>query len=63
MTSDSLIEVVQEAGGQNWHEPGPCNRLDQAAERQRPGYVSRAFRDYLDMVGIMHILASPDLTP
>ena len=24
-----------------------------------PGYVSRAFRDYLGMVGIKHILASP----
>ena len=24
-----------------------------------PGYVSRAFRDYLHMVGIRHILASP----
>ena len=24
-----------------------------------PGYVSRAFRDYLSMVGIRHILAAP----
>ena len=24
-----------------------------------PGYVSRAFRDYLGMVGIRHILAAP----
>ena len=24
-----------------------------------PGYVSRAFRDYLGMVGIKHILATP----
>ena len=24
-----------------------------------PGYVSRAFRDYLGMVGIKHILAAP----
>ena len=24
-----------------------------------PGYVSRAFRDYLGMVGMRHILAAP----
>ena len=36
MTSDSFIEVVQEAFQQNGHGPGPYNRPDEAAERQRP---------------------------
>ena len=37
-----------------WSHNGP----DQAADNG-PGYVSRAFRDYLGMVGIRHILAAP----
>ena len=46
-------------GGPDRHGPGPDYGPHQAVERQGPGYVSRAFRDYLGMVGIKHILAAP----
>ena len=57
MTSDSFIEVV----------PVDRTGMDQVPIEDRtkllsdngPGYVSRAFRDYLGMVGIKHILATP----
>ena len=40
-------------------DPAPDKESDQAAGRQRPSYVSGAFRNYLSMVGIQHILAMP----
>ena len=59
MTSDSLIQVVQLAIDATGMTEAPL------ADRTRPlsdngsGYVYRAFRDYLGLVGIRHILAAP----
>ena len=46
-------------GGQDRHGPGPNHRPDRLLSDNGPGYISRAFRDYLGMVGIRHILAAP----
>ena len=60
MTSDSFIEVVQEAVDRTGMDQvpitGPRTRL---LSDNGSGHVSRAFRDYLGMVGIKHILATP----
>ena len=59
MTSDSLIEVVQEAVGRTGMDQVPITDRIRLLSDNGPGYVSRAFRDYLGMVGIKHILATP----
>ena len=62
MTSDSFIEVVQEAVGRTGMDQIPITDRARLLSDNGPGYVSRAFRafrDYLGMVGINHILAAP----
>ena len=59
MTSDSLIEVVQEAVDRTGMDRAPITDRTRLLSDNGPGYVSRAFRDYLGMVGIRHILAAP----
>ena len=59
MTSDSLIEVVQEAVDRTGMDRVPIADRTRLLSDNGPGYVSRAFRDYLGMVGIKHILATP----
>ncbi len=59
MTSDSLIEVVQEAVDRTGMDDVPVTDRTRLLSDNGPGYVSRAFRDYLGMVGIRHILAAP----
>lgn len=59
MTSDSLIEVVQDAVDRTGMDRVPISDRTRLLSDNGPGYVSRAFRDYLGMVGIKHILASP----
>ena len=59
MTSDSFIEVVQEAVDRTGMEQIPITDRTRLLSDNGPGYVSRAFRDYLGMVGIKHILATP----
>ena len=59
MTSDSFIEVVQEAVDRTGMDQIPITDRTRLLSDNGPGYVSRAFRDYLGMVGIRHILASP----
>ena len=59
MTSGSLIEVVQEAVDRTGMDQVPITDRTRLLSDNGPGYVSRAFRDYLGMVGIKHILASP----
>ena len=59
MTSDSLIEVVQEAVDRTGMDQVPVTDRTRLLSDNGPGYVSRAFRDYLGMVRIKHILAAP----
>jgi|TARA_B100000315_G_scaffold108944_1_gene99979 transposase InsO family protein len=59
MTTDSLIEVVQEAIDITGMDDVPVQDRTKLLSDNGSGYVSRAFRDYLHMVGIRHILASP----
>ena len=59
MTSNSLIEVIQEAVDRTGMDRVPIADRTKLLSDNGPGYVSRAFRDYLGMVGIKHILAAP----
>ena len=59
MTSDSFIEVVQEAVDRTGMDQVPVTDRTRLLSDNGPGYMSRAFRDYLGMVGIRHILAAP----
>ena len=59
MTSDSFIEVVQEAVDRTGMDQVLIEDRTRLLSENGPGYVSRAFRDYLGMVGIRHILATP----
>ena len=59
MTADSFIEVVQEAVDRTGMDRVPVTDRTRLLSDNGPGYVSRAFRDYLGMVGIKHILAAP----
>ena len=59
MTSDSFIEVVQEAVDRTGMDQVPVTDRTKLLSDNGPGYVSRASRDYLGMVGIKHILATP----
>ena len=59
MTSNSLIEVIQEAVDRTGMDQVPIADRTKLLSDNGPGYVSRAFRDYLGMVGIKHILAAP----
>ena len=59
MTSDSFIEVVQEAVDRTGMDRIPITDRTRLLSDNGPGYVSRAFRDYLGMVGIKHILTTP----
>ncbi len=59
MTSDSLIEVVQDAVDTTGMDQVPVRDRTRLLSDNGSGYVSRAFREYLHLVGIRHILASP----
>ena len=59
MTADSFIEVVQDAVETTSMDQVPVTDRTRLLSDNCPGYVSRAFRDYLGMVGIKHILATP----
>ena len=58
MASDSVIEVVQEAVDRTGMDRVPVTDRTSLLSNSGPGYVSRAFRDYLGTVGIRHILAA-----
>ena len=59
MTSDSFIEVVQEAVDRTGMTEVPVADRTRLLSDNGSGYVSRAFGDYLRLVGIRHILAAP----
>ena len=59
MTSDSFVEVVQEAVDRTGMDQVALTDRTRLLSDNGPGYVSRAFRDYLTLVGIRHILATP----
>ena len=59
MTSYSFIEVVQEAMDRTDMDQVALTDRTRLLSDNGPGYVSRAFRDYLTLVGIRHILATP----
>jgi transposase InsO family protein len=59
MSANSLIEVVQEAVDATGMTEVPIEDRTRLLSDNGAGYVSRAFRDYLHLVGIGHILAAP----
>jgi len=59
MSSHSLIEVVQRAVDATGMTDVPVEDRTKLLSDNGAGYVSRAFRDYLSLVGIGHILAAP----
>ena len=59
MTATSFIEVVQDAVDTTGMDTVPVHDRTRLLSDNGPGYVSRASRNYLHLVGIRHILASP----
>ncbi len=59
MTSDSFTEVVQDAVDRTGMNRVPITDRTRLLSDNGPGYISRAFRDYLGMVGIRHIRQPP----
>ena len=59
MTADSLIEVVQLAIDATGMTEVPLEDRTRLLSDNGSGYVSRAFCDYLGLVGIRHIRAAP----
>ena len=59
MSANSLIEVVQETVDATGMTEVPVEDRTRLLSDNGAGYVSRAFRDYLNLVGIGHILAAP----
>jgi len=59
MTAASLIDVVQDAVDVTGMTDVPVEDRTRLLSDNGPGYVSRSFREYLQLVGIRHILAAP----
>jgi len=59
MASNSLIDVVQKAVDATGMTDVPVEDRTMLLSDNGPGYISRQFGDYLSLVGIRHILASP----
>jgi putative transposase len=59
MTAASLIEVVQEAVDLTGMTRVPVVDRTALLTDHGPGYLSRAFTEYLGLVGLRHIVASP----
>jgi len=55
MSANSLIEVVQEAVDATGMTDVPVEDRTRLLSDNGAGYVSRAFRNYLNLVGIGHI--------
>jgi putative transposase len=59
MTSGSLIDVIQQAIDATGMFQVPVKDRTSLLSDNGAGYVSRAFGEYLNLVGIRHILAAP----
>ena len=59
MTADPSIQVVQLAVDSTGMTEVPLEDRTRLLSDNGSGYVSRAFRDYLDLVGTRHIRAAP----
>jgi len=59
MSANSLIEVVQQAVDFTGMTSVPVEHRARLLSDNGAGYISRAFRDYLRLVGIHHILSAP----
>ena len=59
LSAHSLIDVVQEAVGTTSMIGVPVEDRTKLLSDNGAGYVSKAFRTYLRLVGIGHILAAP----
>ncbi|MFC2032562.1 IS3 family transposase [Chloroflexota bacterium] len=59
MSANSLIEVVQETVDVTGMTDVPVEDRTKLLSDNGSGYVSKAFRNYLSLVGIGHILAAP----
>jgi len=59
MTSNSLIDVVQKAVDATGMTDVPVEDRTMLLSDNGPGYISQQFGDYLRLVGVRHILASP----
>ena len=59
MTTASFIDVVQEAVDVTGMTEVPIECRTKLLSDNGPGYISRAFQEYLKLVGIRHILAAP----
>jgi putative transposase len=59
MSADSLIEVIQEAIDATGMAEVSVEDRTKLLSDNGAGYICRAFRDYLHLVGIRHILAAP----
>ncbi|MDP6455589.1 MAG: DDE-type integrase/transposase/recombinase [SAR202 cluster bacterium] len=59
MTADSFIEVVQDTVDMTCMTDVPWEHRMKLLSDNGPGYVARSFGEYLRLVGIRHILASP----
>jgi len=59
MTADPFIQVVQVAVDITGMTEVPLEDRTRLLSDNGSGYVSRAFQDYLSLVGIRHILAAP----
>jgi transposase InsO family protein len=59
MSANSLIEVVQDAVDATGMTDVPVEDRTNLLSDNGAGYLSRSFRDYLQLIGIRHILAAP----
>jgi len=59
MTSNSLIEVMQEAVEETGMTEVPLRDRTALLSDNGPGYLSRVFAGYLKQVGIRHIVSAP----
>ena len=59
MSANSLIEVVQDAVDATGMTDVPVENRTNLLSDNGAGYLSRSFREYLNLVGIRHILAAP----